>query len=167
MTHLLSVDSRPLQEIGEPTPLAELLAPGWEVGRDASDGDRQVVVDGVLRHGRALAAAGHARPLSCLLRHEGKVVAGAVGRTEFGRLFVHSLWVHESLRGRGLGTLALCQIEQAAAADGCADALIETLDGRTARLYERLGYVPLAFVARYVGPFDRHILLKRFTEGPP
>lgn len=151
----------------DPDELAELLAQGWEIGREASEGDRQVVADGVFRHGRALAAAGNAQPLSCLLRRAGEVVAGAVGRTEFGRLFVHSLWVHESLRGRGLGTLALGQIEQAAAAEGCADALIETLDGRTARLYERLGYVPLAFVARYVGPFDRHILLKRLADGPP
>ena len=88
------------------------------------------------------------------------MVAGAVGRTEYNRLFVASLWVSEELRNQGLGTATLLKLEAEAARIGCRTALLETLNDRTARLYARRGYQTLAQIKEYVGPFNRHIMLK-------
>jgi hypothetical protein len=51
-------------------------------------------------------------------------------------------------------------LEKAAYARGCKDALIETLNDRTANLYTRLGYESVAMIPRYVGSFTKHVLVK-------
>lgn len=137
----------------------------WLIGRDLDPAVLRVVAEGVFRHGRtlALAAGGDAAPLACIVREDDAVIAGGAGRTEFARLFVEHLWVEAGRRGQGLGTQVLAALEAAARDVGCHDALIETLDERVARLYGRLGYVTLAVVPGYVGPFDRHILRKRLS----
>lgn len=71
------------------------------------------------------------------------------------------LWVVDYMRGQGIGREVLLRLEMAAKERGARDALIETLSDSTARLYERWGYSEIALVPRYVGEFDRHILLKR------
>jgi hypothetical protein len=51
-------------------------------------------------------------------------------------------------------------LESEAVRRGCRDALIETLDDGVAAVYGRLGYRSVAVVESYVGPFNRHVLLK-------
>lgn len=132
----------------------------WTVTHDPAEADLGAVSNGVLQYGRALAADGLALPIACLLRHDDALIAGATGRTEYQRLFVHYLWVSPLFRKRGFGIETLRKLEDAACRDGCRDALVETLDDGLAGLYARLGYVELARVRNYVGPFHRHILLK-------
>lgn len=139
--------------------------PKWSVGREFEDADLRAVSDGVLQHGRAQAVGGDAKPLACLLREDGAVVAGASGRTEFGRLFVLYLWVEASRRGQGIGSLLLSKFEVAALEFGCRDSLIETLDERVAHLYQRLGYQRLVVITAYVGRFNKHILLKELAAS--
>lgn len=132
----------------------------WETTTSPSDGDVETVTEGVFSHGRSLAADGRAEPIACFARLGGVVVAGAVGRTEYARLFVGSLWVSEEMRSRGVGTETLLRLEAEASRRGCTSALIETLSDRTAGLYGRLGYRTVAQVTQYVGPFNRHIMVK-------
>lgn len=115
---------------------------------------------GVIAAGRRAAAGGNAQPIACFLREDEKIVAGACGRTEFGRLFVDFLWVAEDLRNLGLGTEALARLEAAARERGARDALIETMSDRVAALYRRAGYREIAAIEAYVGPFTKHVLLK-------
>lgn len=136
-------------------------APGsWSVEPDPSEADVAVITDGVIEFGRAEAAGGDARPIGCFLRDGERVLAGATGRTEFGRLFVSYVWVDEPLRGRGLGTEALRRIEAAGRERGARDVLIETLSDRTAALYEREGYTSISRIEGYVGRFTKHVLRK-------
>ncbi len=137
----------------------------WAIESEPSAADVAVVAGGVLEVGREAAAGGDARPIASFLRDHGRVVAGACGRTEFGRLFVEFVWVAEDLRGAGLGTEALGRLETAARERGCADVLIETMSDRVAALYRRLGYVEIAVIERYVGPFDKHVLRKPLGGG--
>jgi GNAT superfamily N-acetyltransferase len=137
----------------------------WDITHTPTAADVAAVEADVLRHGRTLASDGHPRPLAVLVRRNGELVAGGVGRTEFDRLFVTSLWVAEPLRGAGVGTRLLRQLEQAARSSGCSSSLIETLFDGVASLYERNGYEPLARIPDFVGPYTRHILLK--TWGTP
>jgi len=133
-----------------------------DVSSEGTSEDARAISDGVVSHGRGVAAragGGDATPLACFVHDDGTLVAGLVGRTEFGRLFVHWLWVAPAARGKGLGSAVLARAERQAQERGCADALIETLEAPTARLYERLGYRQVS-VLPYVGPFSRHTLVK-------
>jgi GNAT superfamily N-acetyltransferase len=137
----------------------------WEITSSPSENDESVVSNGVFDHGRRLASDGKAQALACFLRVDGKVIAGGVGRTEYRRLFIMSVWVTESLRGQGIGSEIISRMEREAVARKCHDALIETLLEPNVRLYERLGYNSLARIPKYVGDFTRHIMLKSLLES--
>ena len=132
----------------------------WSIGSDLPHEHVDAISERVFEHGRSLAHDGNATPLACLVRDGNELVAGASGRTEYARLFVASLWVHERLRSAGIGTELLRRMEHAARAVGCDSALIETLSDRACSLYLRVGYKVIAQVPRYVGPFNRYILVK-------
>ncbi len=132
----------------------------WTLDARVPEEDLKVIAEGVFSHGRAQARDGNAEPLACLVRDGPRVVAGGTGRTEYRRLFVSHLWVTEDLRRQGLARRILQALESEAVNRGCSDALIETLDDGVAAFYGRLGYRSVAVVAGYVGPFNRHIMLK-------
>jgi ribosomal protein S18 acetylase RimI-like enzyme len=135
----------------------------WDITCTPSKLDESVITDGVFEHGRSLATGGNAQALACFLRRNGAVVAGGLGRTEFGRLFISSVWVLESLRGQGIGSEIIARMEQEAIARQCRDALIETLIESNVRLYEHLGYTSLVRIPNYVGDFTRSVMLKSLT----
>nr|WP_122423636.1 hypothetical protein [Pseudomonas viridiflava] len=60
----------------------------------------------------------------------------------------------------GLGAEALHKLEALALERGCVDSIIETLDDGVAGWYQRTGYVLIAYIPNYCGPWNRHILLK-------
>lgn len=142
----------------DPGRTAAVLA--WELVEQADPEDVAVIAEGVLAHGRAQALDGNARAVVCLVRDEGRVVAGGAGRTEYDRLFVGHLWVDAPWRGQGIGTRILAAMEAEAARRGCRDSIIETLDDAVAALYARRGYSTVARIEGYVGPFTRHVLVK-------
>lgn len=132
----------------------------WTVTAEAPAETVAVIAEAVFAHGRSLATGGDARPIACLV-HDGDVlIAGASGRTEYQRLFISYLWVGEAHRRRGIARRVLRELEAEAARRGCHDAVIETLDDSVATMYARLGYQRVAHLPRYVGPFDRHIMVK-------
>jgi GNAT superfamily N-acetyltransferase len=134
----------------------------WEVSSSPCEAEVTCIADGVLTHGRALAAGGNPLPIACLVRDHNGLVAGGAGRTEFKRLFVSSVWVMEKLRGQGIGTEIIRRLETRARETGCTSALIETLNDRVALLYQRVGYTSVATVPNFVGVFTRHIMVKAF-----
>ena len=136
----------------------------WTLTAAASEEDLELVSEGVFSHGRAQARDGNAEPIACLVHDGARVVAGGSGRTEYRRLFVSYLWVAEPLRRQGIARRILQNLESEAVRRGCRDALIETLDDRVAALYGRWGYGTVSIVPAYVGPFNRHILIKTLEE---
>ena len=140
----------------------------WETTTSPSAGDVEAVTEGVFSHGRSLAADGRAQPIACFARLGDVVIAGAAGKTEYGRLFVGGLWVSAEMRNRDLGAETSLRLEADAARRGCTPALIATLSDRTAGLYDlygRLGCRTVAQVPQYVGPFNRHIMLKALPDA--
>lgn len=132
----------------------------WRRDEEVPQAALEAVREGVLIYGRQQAQGSDARDIACALYEADQLVAGATGRTEFGRLYVNYLWVDADRRGQGLGGECLRQIEAQALRRGCVDALIETLSDETAQIYEHLGYACIAHVHDYVPGFTRHILLK-------
>jgi len=132
----------------------------WELTGTPSKNDESVISDGVFEQGRGLATGGKAQALACFVRQDGMVIAGGLGRTEYGRLFITSVWVVADLRGQGIGSEVITRMEREAITRGCHDALIETLIEANVRLYERLGYKSVARIPKYVGDFTRSIMVK-------
>ena len=122
----------------------------------------QAIRNGVIDTGRDLSEplGGNAKAIACALTEDSLLMGGATGRTEFQRLFVNFLWVDQQWRGTGLGAEALHKLEALALERGCVDSIIETLDDGVAGWYQRTGYVLIAHIPRYCGPWNRHILLK-------
>lgn len=81
------------------------------------------------------------RPLSAFIHaDEGTVLGGVVGRTWGACAEVQQLWVHESQRGRGLGTRLMRAFETRAAARGVRTIYLDTFSFQAEPLYRRLGY---------------------------
>lgn len=125
--------------------------------------DLALISDNVIQSGRSSNPNGGAMPLACLIREQDLLVAGGIGRTEFGRLFINYLWVAEPLRCKGLATKILATMEREARLRGCHDALIETLIDSVAAFYQRLGYECIAVLPDFCGPVTRHTLRKNLS----
>ncbi len=67
-------------------------------------------------------------------------MAGLVGSTYGGWLFVEDLWVHADLRRRGIGSELLSLAERRAADVGCHSARLDTFSFQAPEFYPRFGY---------------------------
>src|SRR5687768_16576913 len=99
------------------------------------------------------------KPIAVFARREGRVIAGADGRTQWGWLYVAHLWVDDEVRGAGLGTRVLAAIEDAARARGCRSVFLDTLAFQAAPFYEKLGYQEFGRLDGYAGG-AKHFLWK-------
>jgi GNAT superfamily N-acetyltransferase len=80
-------------------------------------------------------------PLAVFLRDRlGRVVGGVYGITHWGLLWIHMVWVEESLRGQGYGTELMRAAERKALERGCHHARLETFALESFEFYEKLGY---------------------------
>ncbi len=87
-----------------------------------------------------LGETGYSR-LGFFVRNEhGEIMAGLVGSTYAGWLFVADLWVHAELRRRGIGRELLAMAEQRAVELGCHSARLDTLSFQAPEYYPRFGY---------------------------
>jgi GNAT superfamily N-acetyltransferase len=134
--------------------------PGRIWSQALSAADLAHVSEAVVAHGRAQLVDAMGQEIACGLYEGRRLIAGALGRTECQRLFVHHHWVDPAERNKGLGSDLLRRLEAQALARGCVDALIETVSDRSAALYERLGYVCMAHLHDYLPGFTRHTLIK-------
>jgi len=132
----------------------------WRRDAELPQADLEAIREGVVLHGRQQTQGSDARDICCGLYEGGRLIAGAMGRTEFQRLYLNYLWVAAERRGEGLGGELLRQIEAQALQRGCVDALVETLLDEVAEIYEHLGYACIAHLHDYVPGFTRHTLLK-------
>lgn len=75
-----------------------------------------------------------------VLNDQSEIVAGAAAKTFGLWMLLDNLWVHETLRGRNMGTKILAMLESAAVERGCRYVLLDTLNFQARPFYERLGY---------------------------
>jgi 8-oxo-dGTP pyrophosphatase MutT (NUDIX family)/GNAT superfamily N-acetyltransferase len=113
-----------------------------------------------------LGETGYSR-FGLLVRNEaGEIMAGLVGTTYAGWLFVAELWVHADFRRRGIGSQLLAEAERRAAERGCHSAMLDTFSFQGAGFYPRFGY-------RVYGALDypphhrRFFLWKPLTPAAP
>jgi GNAT superfamily N-acetyltransferase len=70
----------------------------------------------------------------------GNLVAGLLGGTYWNWLHIDFLWVHESLRKKGIGAELLNAAETEARERGCGHAHVETHDFQSPAFYLKHGY---------------------------
>jgi GNAT superfamily N-acetyltransferase len=80
------------------------------------------------------------RPLAVLVADTNEVIAGLLGRTSLGLLFIDIFFLPESLRGQGLGSDVMRQAEEEAKRRGCCGSVLYTISFQAPAFYERLGY---------------------------
>jgi len=82
-------------------------------------------------------------------------VGGLLGYTYWDFLAVDILWLHEELRGQGVGTQLLQTAEQEAIARGCHQAHLDTFEFQAPGFYEKQGYQCWGVLDGYDGRFKR------------
>jgi GNAT superfamily N-acetyltransferase len=111
------------------------------VGEEAAPEDAAQVHRGLDEFNRARVGDDNVRHLSVLVRDaDGTVVAGALGVTYWGWLYIGTLWVDERLRGQGWGSKVMDAAEAEARRRGCHHAHLDTMSFQALPFYLGRGY---------------------------
>ena len=104
-------------------------------------GDAAFIAESLLKFNLGQAGPSNYRALTVAARDQsGQVVGGITGSTYWGWLIINYFWIHESWRGRGLGTRLLRAAEQEAMARGCHSSQLESFSFQKWEFYEAQGY---------------------------
>lgn len=97
----------------------------------------------------------------------GTIMAGMHGWTWGGTGFVQAIWVHEKLRGHGLGSRVLEAAEAEAARRGCHQMHLDTHGYQAPEFYRRHGYEVIGELPGWPRNDVRVFLRKRLTPIAP
>lgn len=108
---------------------------------NANESDLQIVRQGLAAFNAARVGDDQHQMLNLLVRDDqGQVIAGLLGDTYWGWLYIAILWLPENLRGSGLGSRLVTQAEQIAVQRGCHSAHLDTMSFQALGFYLKLGY---------------------------
>lgn len=120
------------------------------------------ILAGIIGYNESQAGSSGHRPLAVLVKDkDGKVLGGLWGTTGWQWLFVHLLWLPETLRGTGLGRDLMHRAEAEAVARGCGNVWLDTYSFQARGFYEKLGYAVFGTLEGYPPGHRRHFLQKR------
>lgn len=100
----------------------------------------RAINEGLTRYNRSARPDPSALPLVLALERDGKIMAGALGRSAYGWMRVDVVWVGDELRGRGYGEALMSTIEQIARKRRCRGIHLDTHGFQAPRFYQKLGY---------------------------
>jgi GNAT superfamily N-acetyltransferase len=131
------------------------------IEHNPNPGDLAFLEDQINAYNIAVTGIDDWRALAIFMRGAGgQIVAGVSGGTWAGYLEIKALWVHESLRGQGLGSRLLEVAEHEARARGCVQVLLDTHDFQAIEFYKRLGYAVFGTFEGIGGRYTRYYLRK-------
>jgi GNAT superfamily N-acetyltransferase len=109
-----------------------------------SQADMQTVRDGLIRYNLAQVPALLTLPHDdfCVVLRDasGAIIGGAIGEFDWGWLFVDTLWVADSERGKGHAGRIMAALESYAVRQGVTRAYLFTTDFQAKPFYEKIGY---------------------------
>lgn len=114
---------------------------------------------------RAVRGEGSVRPLNIMVvARDGQWLGGLAGEVYWDWLEVNDFWLHESLRGSGLGRMLLRQMEALALERGARKAFLTTFSFQARAFYEKQGYEVVGTLPDYPPGESLHTLLKRLGK---
>jgi GNAT superfamily N-acetyltransferase len=126
--------------------------------------DIQYLDDRIYEFSAAATGIDDARLLSITVRDDdGTIVAGLFGWTWGGCAEVRTLWVHETLRGSGLGTRLMATAEAEARARGATQIVLSTHSFQAPEFYRRLGFEAAGHYDDYPAGHRSIFLTKRLA----
>jgi GNAT superfamily N-acetyltransferase len=112
----------------------------FEVEVHPDPSDIEFLEDRIHREASTAIGLGDEMELAVFIRDAGAVVAGISGWTWGDCCELQNLWVHPSLRGRGLGSQLIAAAEAEAASRGCTQTVHFTYGFQARALYEKRGF---------------------------
>ena len=90
----------------------------------------------------------------------GNPIAGILGGTYWGWMYVDILWVHEDHRHRGIGTRLLRKAEQEAVQRGCHHVHLDTMSWQAPEFYKKHGYEVVGILPDIPSGNQKYLLMK-------
>ncbi len=134
------------------------------IDEQVSDADRETVLKGLLAFNESRIGPANERAVRLVVRDEhGVVIAGLLGNTKWGWLYVEKLWVSEAARGRQLGSRLLARAEEIARERGCVGSYLTTFEHQARPFYEQRGYQLFGTLEGYPAGTREYYVCKRFA----
>jgi GNAT superfamily N-acetyltransferase len=140
-------------------------AGGLDLRVETETGDIQdELIENVRSFNDEILGKERSRPLAAVARDEaGALVGGVSGRTFYRWLLIDVVWVHEDLRGTGLGARLMAMAEAEAVERGCIGVQVDTVTFQAPGFYSKLGYEPVGTVEGFPPGYARHYFSKRLA----
>ena len=115
-----------------------------------SKDDARVVSEGLRDFNRAVIGDAHEVELGVFVRDEsGRVIGGLLGHVRWRWIYVAKLWLPDELRGRGVGTRVMREVERYARDHDCLGIYLDTFEYQALPFYEKLGYQQFGVLEGY------------------
>ena len=90
----------------------------------------------------------------------GNIIAGILGGTYWGWMYVDILWVHENHRKKGIGTKLLLEAEKEAVRRGCHHVHLDTMSWQAPKFYKKHGYEIIGVLPDIPSGNQKYLLMK-------
>ena len=91
---------------------------------------------------------------------DGNVIAGILGGTYWGWMYVDILWVREDCRKIGIGSRLLSEAENEALRRGCHHAHLDTMSWQAPEFYKKHGYEVVGILPDIPSGNQKYLLMK-------
>ena len=98
----------------------------------------------------------------CLVEYDadGAVIAGLLGGTYWGWMYIDILWVDERYRRQGIGSRLLRAAEDEARGRGCHHVHLDTMSWQAPEFYKKHGYAVLGILPDIPSGKQKYLLMK-------
>jgi GNAT superfamily N-acetyltransferase len=128
---------------------------------DAAGQDLDVINTGLSAFNDRVLGSQRYEPMRLLVRDaNGQVVGGLLGELYYNWLYIAILWLHEDIRGQGIGRRLMATAEEYAASRGRTHVHVDTLDFQAPLFYQHLGYTIWGELGPYGDGHTRYYLKK-------
>ncbi len=122
----------------------------FDVIDDPTTGEKAIIDQGLRAHAARLSVPLEREPLAIMLRdEEGDIYAGLTSfwYAAHGACLIEEVWVHEELRGQGIGSGLMVRLENELLMRGCRLIHLDLMDFQARDFFQGLGFEIVGSVA--------------------